>query len=463
MSQVLSVNFWARVGYWHGDKRFRPLSLDRMSEGAGRIPKLVIPRLVIKTAHDDIGSTIQSHLTASDHSRRLSTAAPRGTSDCIPVRELLSSICQKCYHDFENLLEVSSRMNIVEKKRDVLRLLREQSERFVKLVSLTRWISWTGELSSAEAVCDKLLLVQQELLAIADSLVHSSTDARLIKLCIGVFPWRGIPQIQISSGSSKLFVPFPPALIITGSAVIGNYKHEITSAIDRLAKVIVVPISTTLCGTIVTVSTACNTFQKLSSEIDLNTGESGSPSSAGFLYQFSQRHLADSLEKLEAIALDKIRSEALLENVVCCQQEGHVKCSFLGSESFFSFDGDHLRFTSGSEATLMSTRSSEGDMADYISQSLMKFSRQCMGERVSECCRPLLKLGVSERSVGQEILAMTLSDFPRCFLLFESLDNGSIGIRSLSYDFSLDGLNDQPIPLGTMEKAEFLRALYEQT
>jgi hypothetical protein len=72
-------------------------------------------------------------------------------------------------------------MNIVEKKRDILRLLREQSERFTKLVSLTRWISWTGELSAAEAICDKLLLVQQDLLAIADSLVHSSNDARLIK------------------------------------------------------------------------------------------------------------------------------------------------------------------------------------------------------------------------------------------------------------------------------------------
>lgn len=72
-------------------------------------------------------------------------------------------------------------MNVVEKKRDILRLLREQSERFIKLVSLTRWISWTGELSSAEAICEKLLLVQQELLAIADSLVHSSNDARLLK------------------------------------------------------------------------------------------------------------------------------------------------------------------------------------------------------------------------------------------------------------------------------------------
>jgi hypothetical protein len=78
-----------------------------MSEGAGRIPKLVIPRLVIKSAHDDIGTAIQSHLTASDHSRRLGSATGlKGTSDCIPVRELIASVCRKCHHDFENLLEV---------------------------------------------------------------------------------------------------------------------------------------------------------------------------------------------------------------------------------------------------------------------------------------------------------------------------------------------------------------------
>jgi hypothetical protein len=216
----------------------------------------------------------------------------------------------------------------------------------------------------------------------------------------------------------------------------------------------------------VTVATASNTFQTLSSEINLNNEES--LSSAGFLYQFSQRHLADSLKRLEAMVLETINKEPWLESIVCSLQEGHVKCSFLGSESFFSFDGDHLRFNSSSETTVVSLRSNksiesdECDMTDYISQSLARFIRLCLGKRVSECCRPLLKLSISERPVGQEILALTLSDFSRCFLLFDSLNNGSIGIRSLSYDFSPANTSDQAISLGTMRKTEFLRALYKR-
>jgi hypothetical protein len=152
-----------------------------MTDEKGRIPKLVIPRLAVRTATDDLNPTSQSRLQNTDHSRRPSTTKHKQSTSDAKFQEIISSISRKNYYGLENYLELYSRMNVVEKKRDIMNLLREHGESYLKLLAISRIAPWFKELYDSEDTFQKLFSVQQEMSKIADGLVVADNQVQLKK------------------------------------------------------------------------------------------------------------------------------------------------------------------------------------------------------------------------------------------------------------------------------------------
>lgn len=73
-------------------------------------------------------------------------------------------------------------MSVVDKKRDLLRLLRGHNDRYLKLQLIDGWRSWLPELSQVELLIGQLTQTQQSSIAIADSLVSSTEQLQLKSL-----------------------------------------------------------------------------------------------------------------------------------------------------------------------------------------------------------------------------------------------------------------------------------------
>lgn len=81
-----------------------------MSEqgGAGplKIPKLVIPRLVVKNCTEESSPNCQYRLVNSDHSRKVNLEFGKDSNSSVPLNELISSTSQIHYKELETFLKV---------------------------------------------------------------------------------------------------------------------------------------------------------------------------------------------------------------------------------------------------------------------------------------------------------------------------------------------------------------------
>lgn len=132
------------------------------------IPKLIIPKLVIRsTGGNEEAATVVtaaplgfSQLPASLHSSagrllleqsgRAARLAPSPENSLLSLREMVKNLV--CLHllEFESYLDVAAHSPVLDKRRDLLRLLNAHHDHWRKLAFLTGWSDWMREAQGAQ-------------------------------------------------------------------------------------------------------------------------------------------------------------------------------------------------------------------------------------------------------------------------------------------------------------------------
>lgn len=144
------------------NQAFGPVEV--LMEPGGEIPKLVIPRLVLRTGPDKASHVSNSLLPDSCRPRRQTALLNNDndndkviSEDRFAVGPLLVAICQHFYKALEDFVETyvligdsynvqrAARSDVVEKKRALLTILASQLDSWQKLQSILAWMEWLAD------------------------------------------------------------------------------------------------------------------------------------------------------------------------------------------------------------------------------------------------------------------------------------------------------------------------------
>lgn len=141
-----------------------------MSSSSQKIPKLVIPRHVVKGTQEEPAPGTK--LFNSDHSQKLTTYGEDFEPDgslLFTLTDILSSLAIHLYHEIKFYIEAycfdrlkvqrnrcymfsATSMSVVDKKRDLIRLLLAHHDLWTKVAKIIIWSPWLRESAASQVI-----------------------------------------------------------------------------------------------------------------------------------------------------------------------------------------------------------------------------------------------------------------------------------------------------------------------